>query len=786
MLKTDRLHEFVRARVATCASRWIALLCVIGFSYPCSASSDLKDMSLAELMKQRSEMHQNSDTASGVIEALRDAPASMVVLTKEDFRRRGYDSLDDILFGLPGFDVIRTAGTVETVAYQRGYRTPWTQRTLLLVNGKPDNNLWNHTAQFSRQYPIAAIERVEVLHGPAGAVYGPNAFLGVINVITRDASTLDSGESYFEGSIAYGNFNTKSVDAAFGGRWGEFSLDVGFTFFDSAEPGIDDYSAWGYTDPSLLEDSALWGAGIGRGNDPVTGRRSPVGDLDLDGIVEADELVRGKPLGEYADPTENWGLTAEARFSGTTFGLLAWETDEGYGPYYSFADAQPNSVWSHASLQLYVEREDKLLNDRLCLDSEFVFRESRAGGEDWAESFGGFVSISGWNSYNKSWRLEQRFTYQKDDYLQLNGGWKYESKQLNRAYILSNYWEGLGRSLGPSSVQAAGDASSDSPMRLSDRIGDRFNLDSNNSDTEDIGFFGQLIYDYGDFRFNGSIRWDDNSVYGSEVNPRGALIYHWDASTSLKLVYGEAFQEPSPKDLFGSFVGRDSNELLLPEKVDTTELILTNQGERFQHDFSIYQSRFENAIATARNVGGRDVFGFEYKNTFRFPNPFPEAANVTGEFFYTYTRSKADQQFDSVAGVWVNQKGDQGDVAPHKVNLNVNLPLCNGWNANLSARWLSERSLFSENPLRADSNASRLVDRKAEAHTVFDLNVLYEKDNYRISLKIENLLGEDYLVPGVESASSGDDFDVDSDGFQNSLIPQLNTQRYTLRVGVDL
>ncbi|MBK1879574.1 TonB-dependent receptor plug domain-containing protein [Pelagicoccus mobilis] len=754
--------------------------------YPISWAAELTDMTLEELLKQRSELHQNSDTASGVKEALRDSPASMVVLTREDFKRRGYDSLDDMLFGLPGFDVIRTAGTVETVAYQRGYRTPWTQRTLLLVNGKPDNNLWNHTAQISRQYPITAIERVEVLHGPAGAVYGPNAFLGVINVITRDASKLESGEHYLEASGALGNFDTKSVDAAFGGRWGEFSLDVGFTVYDSDEPGIEDYSEWGYTNPDLLADPERWGAGIGLGVDPVTGRLSPAGDLDLDGVVESDELVQGNPLGEYSDRTDNWGVTAEVRLGRTSLGLFAWETDEGYGPYYSFADGQPNSIWSHSSLQMYLEREDAFFDEKLSVDSELVYRESRAGGEDWAESFGDFVSISSWNSFNKAWRLEQRYTYQKSEDLQLSGGWKYEEKRLNRAYILSNYWDGLGVSVGESSVQEAGDISSESPLLLSEKLGDSFNLDSNNSDTEDVGLFAQAIYDFGNFRFNGSIRWDDNSEYGDEFNPRGALIYHLDAATSVKLVYGEAFQEPSPKDLYGAYTGRISNDSLLPEKVQTTEIIFVRQGERFQHDFSIYQSEFSDAIATGQNVGDREVRGFEYKNSFRLPNPIPGSSNLTGELFYTYTRSMGDQQFDTQLGAWVLQHGKQGDVAPHKVNFNLNVPIRERWNANLSARWLSERDLFSENPLRADSNSARLTNRKAEAHAVVGLNVLYRQDKYSVSFKVENLFAEDYLVPGVESATSGDDFSIDADGFQNSLIPQLNTQRYTVRVALDL
>ena len=64
-----------------------------------------------------------------------------------------------------------------------------------MVNGKVDNHLWSHMANFSRQYPVMNIERVEVLYGPASAVYGPNAFLGVVNIITKNGMDLEDGEN---------------------------------------------------------------------------------------------------------------------------------------------------------------------------------------------------------------------------------------------------------------------------------------------------------------------------------------------------------------------------------------------------------------------------------------------------------------------------------------------------------------------------------------------------------------------------------------------------------------
>ncbi len=266
------------------------------------AESDFYNMSLSNLLKQRPELYLDSDTASGVSETIRDTPASMIVVDSRTMIRRGYDSMDDLLTDLPGFDTITANGTMQTIAYQRGYRTPWTQRTLFLVNGKVENNLWNHSAQLSRQYPMSLIDRVETLHGPVGAVYGPNAFLGVINVVTQDSSQLRDGEHQSEASLILGDYGSSGLDMAIGGRSGAFSYDFGVKLYESDEAPISDYSYWGFTDESLLSDPLRWGPGIGSGIDPATGRESPIGDIDVDGLVENEELFEGNQLGAILIP----------------------------------------------------------------------------------------------------------------------------------------------------------------------------------------------------------------------------------------------------------------------------------------------------------------------------------------------------------------------------------------------------------------------------------------------------------------------------------------------------
>ena len=768
---------------------FLALFCCTAAIAQPSYHGGLESMSMGDLLNQRVAVYRDSATASAVSESLRDAPAAMVIIDQEQIRRRAYHSMEDLVRDLPGFDTVVTNGTMQVVSYQRGYRTPWTQRTLVLVNGKVDNNLWNHSAQFSRQYPMSSISRVEVLYGPASAVYGPNAFLGVINIVTHNNSDLESGQHVADVNLELGSFNSSAVDVTLRGKQSRFSYNVGMRLFESDEAPIGDYADWVYTNEALLSDSTIWGAGIGLGIDPATGNPSPVGDANVDGIVTDAELQRDSPLGQYNDLSENQAFFADITYGDWTLGGFAWKTDEGYGPYYSFADGQPNSSWVHESQQLYLENTTKV-SSALEVQSLLLYRENAIYG-NWAESTGNFVSLSNWNAYNDAWRFEQQYNYQFSNRLLISGGVKYEQKALTKIYMICNYLDAAGvcpaqaatssNGVGSdgSGVLDAATISSINPLPLAPEIGKSEQPGFNTSNTIDRGVFGQVIYDLAAWRFNLGLRWDENSEYGSAFNPRGAVIYHWRPQTTFKLVYGEAFQEPSPKDLYGAFSGRSANPDLKPEKARNLELIAIHQGAFFLHDVSLYYAQYDNVIAGAQNVGERDIWGLEYRGQYRVGNVIEGAKDITGNFFYTYTQATASQQFDNVSQVWIEKNDDQGDIAPHKINFLVNMPLSQSWNLNVRVNWVSERELFSQNPLRADSNADRVDNRKAESFTTVDASVLWRFQPMQISLKIENLLEEDYLLPGVEGAGSGDS-GVDNDGFQNSLIPQVNTRIYSV------
>ncbi|BFM12417.1 hypothetical protein R50072_25700 [Simiduia litorea] len=754
-----------------------------------STSNDLDDMSLEELLNQRTALHNSTKTGSAVPEALRDAPAAMVIVSAQQIERRGYDSLDDLVLDLPGFDTVVTNGTMQVVSYQRGYRTPWTQRTLVLINGRVDNHLWNHSAQLSRQYPINSIERVEVLYGPSGAVYGPNAFLGVINIITKSGVAVEPNSTAVSAGLYTGSFNSRAIDLNVRGNYGDIGFSVGGRIFTSDEPNINDYSEWGYTNPALLSDPIIWGNGIGLGIDPATGNASPAGDVNVDGQVQDGEKVRGRAVGAYYDPSDNRSIFAEISLSNWTLGATYWATDEAYGPYYSFADGQPNGHWVHTSGQVYLNNRFNF-SEQTQLSTDLVYRENRVGG-DWMESFDNNVSLSEWNNFSSAWRFEQQLNHTINENFTTRFGIKYEQKQLARLYETCNYFDGLGLcpaqaanssdglSSDGSGVLNAADISSLNPSPLSPSVGKRSTPKGNLTRTIDQGVFGQFIYDMGKWRVNAGLRWDKNSEYGSDINPRIATIYHHTPATTFKLVYGEAFQEPSPKELYGEYSGRDANQSLRPEKARNLEFIAIHQGKYILHDLSLFAAQYANVIAGSENVGSRDIQGFEYRGDIRLNNPLANSADITSKLYYTYTHALAEQQYDNDQDAWVKHTDTQGDIAPHKITLIVNLPIQQHWNFNLRGNWVSARELFSQNPLRDQ-------DIKAKSFFKLDGNLVLKVDQWRLGLKVENILGEDYLMPGVESASSGNDFTIDADGFPNSMLAQVKKPTFTFSMSVEL
>jgi outer membrane receptor for ferrienterochelin and colicins len=175
---------------------------------------DLINLSLEELMNI------DVSTAAKVSQKMRETPTTVRIITADQIKERGYFTLEQALADLPGFQ-FRNINGFNTYSFLRGVPNQ-NNLILLLVDGVQINELNSGGFYGGGQFDLANAERIEVVYGPASALYGTNAVSGLINIITRKPEKPNSG--YLSGSL--GNFKTGCLD--FGYEYTNRGDDLGF------------------------------------------------------------------------------------------------------------------------------------------------------------------------------------------------------------------------------------------------------------------------------------------------------------------------------------------------------------------------------------------------------------------------------------------------------------------------------------------------------------------------------------------------------------------------------
>ena len=162
-----------------------------------------------------------------------ETPAAVTVIDRDMIRATGARHVADLFWLVPGFQVGYARATTPTVAYH-GFSDEFARRMQVLIDGRSVYNvLWGGVNWLDLPLAIEDIERIEVIRGPNAAAYGSNAFLGVINIITRHASQ-DPGT--FAG-IAVGEHRVRDVVAHQG--WGGPQNSSRITAAYKQEDGFD-------------------------------------------------------------------------------------------------------------------------------------------------------------------------------------------------------------------------------------------------------------------------------------------------------------------------------------------------------------------------------------------------------------------------------------------------------------------------------------------------------------------------------------------------------------------
>jgi len=314
-------------------------------------------------------------------ENIYEAPATVISISKEEFIKRGYLDFEAMCYDLPGFDISRSNGSMYSHIYQRGYRSINTNRTLLLVDGMEDNDLWSSNVYLSRQFPLSNFKNVEVVYGPASTMYGSNAFLGVINIITKDPDEIiKPGKNIgISAIIGYGSFNTKFIDGTFAAKnkKGNVSFSITARGFLSDEQDLSKLPGYTFA-PREYSDSIskIYHKALDikdstkvvkfltshpESHDYYNLNEDFQIILTEDGVkkaLELDNLVYQQTV--PSDYCDDRSVYAKLKISDFTLGWFAWSENEGQGAQYNdneYFTANQGVSWSPVHNNMYVKYE---------------------------------------------------------------------------------------------------------------------------------------------------------------------------------------------------------------------------------------------------------------------------------------------------------------------------------------------------------------------------------------------------------------------------------------------
>lgn len=512
--------------------------------------------------------------ATGSQQSLRRAPAVASVITAEDIAAMGATDLDEVLETVPGVHVTRSPNGYASAYAIRGISTPYGPQTLMLQNGVPITTLYQgNKGNVWGGYPVEHIARIEIIRGPGSALYGADAFSGVINIITKNAADTPGTEV---GARA-GSFKTGGAWVQHGGQVGPVDvaayLRVGATDGFSETVKADAQTRF---DRLLGTRASLAPGSVNTGYDAVDA------NLDLGygkwraraGYKLRDNVETGAGIASALDPV---GRSKSERVTAD----LSW------------VDAQFAKDWGLGFTGSYLYYTQQIPND---------FQLFPAGA-----NVGGGVSANGFIAGPDTWerqiRLSSFATYSGFTGHSVRFGLGHDDLNLYKTHETRNFTYAANGALIPNAGGVSVDYSESNPfMRPQQRK-------VNYLYVQDEWNFAK------DWTLTAGLRSDKFSDFGATTNPRLALV--WDAALDVtaKLMMGQAFRAPAFTEVYGiSNPVAKGNSSLRPETISTVEAAFSWQARRdMQVNLSLFHYDMKDIIrAVANPVAGT---GSTYANT---------------------------------------------------------------------------------------------------------------------------------------------------------------------------
>jgi outer membrane cobalamin receptor len=639
--------------------------------------------------------------ATGAQQPLRRAPAVASVITAEDIKAMGASDLDEVLETVPGLHVSRSANFNSSLYVMRGVVSQYTPQVLVLQNGIPVTTLFvgNKGNQWGG-LPLDNISRIEVIRGPGSALYGSDAYSGVINIITKNASEIAGTEA----GVRVGSFATRDAWVQHGEKMGPIDvaayLRVGRT---------DGFRRTVESDAQTSNDAAF-GTKASLAPGSVNNQASDVdGNLDLAldkwrwraGYKLRDDLGTGAGVAQAIDPV---GRGKSERITSD----LSW------------TDTQLANNWGALASASYMQYKQ-----RFPTVAQLFPPGATLPTGSFAQGMLGAPETS-----ERQWRLSAAATYTGFAKHNVRLGIGHDDLDLYETHEVKNFTftpSGLPIPAGPL-MDYATIAPFLTPHRRT----------VNYLYVQDEWRFAP------DWTVTTGVRRDHYSDFGATTNPRLALV--WDASLDLtaKLLYGQAFRAPSFNEQYSinNPVAR-GNSGLLPEINRTIEAAFAWQARKdvqfnmnlFRYDMQDIIRTVPNAVpgtgGTFNNTGGQHGTGVELESVWDFSHN----VRLTGNYSYQNSIDEATGQ-------------DAGYAPHHHVYLRADWRYRSGWFASTQLNRVQDRH-------RAPGDTRPQIPD----YTTVDVTTRYAgaKGQWEVSGSIRNLFNADVREPSLAPGTIAND-----------------------------
>lgn len=680
----------------------IILICFLVFAVLSPASAqDEQHIQTTKLMLYDIEelMDLEFVTATRTEVKLKEVPATAYVITDGMIRERGYRTLSDALHDVPGIDFQHTYGIWPELFYQRGLP----QRMLLYVDGISGDNISERAINRggSIRFPLDNVKRIEIVAGPASAIFGANAFTGVINIITKDGKSNPGRE--VRGTA--GAFLDKgSLNRDYMGESGSFAARGKFGSLEDAGQ----YSISGYYLKS----------------------QGP----DFRGIKNLDSSNTGYFWSDYYNNShdETYNVTARFSFGDLSFELISWQYLQGQGTfanghYQIDTDRQgfKGSSWDFADNSIKIAH---FLDSgpSIKLESDIILRHM----DLLSSSHEQYPNTHTPDAYNFPNDVTTQSNYARPDY-------SYELDERLEWKINKQFQALMGAEATYTVV----------PLGYGSFERHSFN---------NYGVYAQGIYRPGErLALTGGYRFDYNTDYKSSYSPRLSVVFT-EGDLVLKVLYSEAFRAPSPWELFNATLQRKANPDLVPETLKSYE---TGLGytlfRRHYISLTAYYTEVSNIILEVntnqfnpnagkswnqnQNVGKAETRGLEASADFKVSD------NLGLYLNYTYSEGRYKDLPPTLIVSPTVANGDAiPNIAPHKINTGITYSPLPKLALHLRANYVSKRETVSTNPVKS-----------VDGYTLLHTNILWDDafaKGASISLLCRNLLDEKVFDPGIRTA----------------------------------